>query len=145
MNSELCSLNNHNMTFPLNVSNALIKVTPRKNRSKKEKNEKTPMANSSIKSKRERKETPKLKEYRSALIQTEKTESKPKVKKVKNVSKEDKVYTIEALLEKEGSMFLVKWENYSSLLNSWEPRDGIPPFIVKVIMVIISMWIHCVF
>ena len=90
-----------------------------------------------MKSKRERKETPKLKEYRSALIKTKKTGRKPKVKKVKNVAKEDKVYTIEALLEKEGSMFLVKWVNYTSLWNSWEPREGIPPFILKVIDLII--------
>ena len=117
----------------IKVYNELVMETPREPRIKKEQNEETPIATTSMKSKRERKETPKLKEYRSALIQTEKTESKPKAKKVKNVSKEDKVYTIEALLEKEGSMFLVKWENYTSLWNSWEPREGIPPFILKVI------------
>ena len=61
------------------------------------------------------------------------------------MSTQDKVYTIEALLEKEGSMFLVKWENYTSLWNSWEPRDGIPPFIVKVILLTIYVCIHCVF
>ena len=124
------------------ISNEIIKETPRKTRLKKEKNEETPMANTSIKSRRERKETPKLKEYRSALIKTKKTESKPKVKKLKTVAKQDKIYTIEAVLEKEGSMFLVKWENFTSWWNSWEPREGIPPFIVKVIMVIISMWIY---
>merc|ERR1719318_2371748 len=56
----------------LNASNEKANKTPRKTRLKTEKNEETPLANMSMKSKRERKETPKLKEYRSALTKTRK-------------------------------------------------------------------------
>ena len=50
----------------------------------------------------------------------------------KSGTKKDEVYIIESLLKKEGSMYLVKWENYSHRWNSWEPKGGIPVFIVKV-------------
>jgi hypothetical protein len=42
------------------------------------------------------------------------------------------VYIIESLLKKNGSKFLVKWENYSEEYNTWEPKSSIPDFIVKV-------------
>jgi len=40
-------------------------------------------------------------------------------------------YTIESLVEKKGSKYLVKWENYPSEQNTWEPRSSIPKFILK--------------
>ena len=48
------------------------------------------------------------------------------------MEKPDMVYIVESLLEKEGSMFLVKWKSYTNWWNSWEPKEGLPPFIVKV-------------
>ena len=88
--------------------------------------------NTLAKPKRERKETQKLKEYKSALIEVQKTESKPRVKKSKTSIIQEEVYIVEALLEKKGSKFLVKWENYNNDWNSWEPKAGLPAFIVKV-------------
>ena len=44
----------------------------------------------------------------------------------------EKIYIIESLLKKNGSKFLVKWENYPKDYNSWEPRSCIPPNIVQV-------------
>ena len=44
----------------------------------------------------------------------------------------DDVYNIEALVEKKGSQYLVLWENYPTDQNTWEPRDSIPSFILKV-------------
>jgi len=54
--------------------------------------------------------------------------TKPEVKK--KPSKED-VYNIEALVEKKGSKYLVKWENFSKDQNTWEPKASIPKFILK--------------
>ena len=39
--------------------------------------------------------------------------------------------TIESLVAKMGSKYLVKWENLTHDQNTWEPRSAIPPFIVK--------------
>ena len=89
--------------------------------------------NTIIKSKRERKETQKIKEYKSALTEIKKTETKPRVKKNKPVAPQEEMFIIESLLEQKGSTFLVKWENYNEDWNSWEPRAGIPLFIVEVI------------
>jgi len=68
----------------------------------------------------------------------EKVEPKTKEKSTKlqgnnkasNQDKED-VYNIEALLEKKGSKYLVKWENYSKAWDTWEPKTSIPKFILK--------------
>ena len=88
------------------------------------------------KSKRERKETQKIKDYKSTLVEIKKTEkqteSKLPIKPNKLNTKTEEVYIVEALLEKKGSKFLVKWENYSEDWNSWEPRSGLPFFIIKV-------------
>ena len=46
--------------------------------------------------------------------------------------REEDIYNIEALVEKKGSKYLVKWENYPSSQNTWEPKSSIPPFIIKV-------------
>ena len=72
--------------------------------------------------------------------QAQKTNTQKKKKEV-NKNMEDKnetdpveeVYIIESLLKKNGSKFLVKWENYSDEYNSWEPKSSIPANIVKVI------------
>jgi len=91
--------------------------------------------NAMNKSKRKRKETQKIKDYKSALIETRKAdkqrESRPKVQTNKRVNQNEDVYIIESLLEKKGLKFLVKWENYSNDWNSWEPKSGLPTFIVK--------------
>ena len=92
-----------------------VKVKEVQNRTKVQQGgKKVTKINDSIIPKRERKETPKLKDYKSGLTKTKKTENKPKARKSKTEEKPDMVYTVEALLEKEGSMFLVKWENYTS-------------------------------
>ena len=44
----------------------------------------------------------------------------------------DEEFNIESLVEKKGSKYLVKWENYPSEQNTWEPRSGIPAFILNV-------------
>ena len=46
--------------------------------------------------------------------------------------KEEDVYNIEALVEKKGSKYLVKWENYPSEQNTWEPKSSIPEYILSV-------------
>ena len=53
-------------------------------------------------------------------------------KTIEAVLNEDGIYNIEALVAKKGSKYYVKWENYPSDQNTWEPRSAIPPFIVKV-------------
>ena len=68
----------------------------------------------------------------TTTAETQVKTQKSKVATKKDATKKDKVYIIESLLKKDGSMFLVKWENYSASWNSWEPREGIPPYIVKV-------------
>ena len=42
------------------------------------------------------------------------------------------IYIIESLVEKKGSKYLVKWENWPPESNTWEPKSSIPEFIVKV-------------
>merc|ERR1712130_804212 len=67
------------------------------------------------------------------------TKAKPqKVKKkaVKPTKKSkppptDDVYNIEALTEKKGSKYLVKWENFPEDQNTWEPKSSIPDYILK--------------
>ena len=51
---------------------------------------------------------------------------------------EEDIYTIESLVAKKGSKYLVKWENFPHDQNTWEPRSAIPPFIVKVSDVILT-------
>ena len=68
------------------------------------------------------------------------TINKPKEKKkeVKPTKKilpppvEEDVYNIEALMEKKGSKYLVKWENFPEDQNTWEPKSSIPALILKV-------------
>ena len=60
---------------------------------------------------------------------------------IKAVLQEEDIYTIEALIAKKGSKYLVKWENYPHDQNTWEPRSAIPPFIVKVIRFLLELLI----
>ena len=57
---------------------------------------------------------------------------KPVTKKKEPCKKASPMYMIEALLEKKGSQYLVKWEDYDKTHNSWEPESEIPSFITKV-------------
>merc|ERR1711936_1425178 len=50
---------------------------------------------------------------------------------IQAVLREEDIYNIESLVEKKGSKYLVKWENYPSEQNTWEPRSSIPKFILK--------------
>ena len=60
---------------------------------------------------------------------------------IKAVLQEEDIYTIESLVAKKGSKYLVKWENFPHDQNTWEPRSAIPPFIVKVDYAI-KIWIY---
>ena len=44
---------------------------------------------------------------------------------------DDDVYIIEALIDKKDGKYLVKWLNYPSEENTWEPKSAIPRFILK--------------
>jgi len=114
-----------------NFPKEIMEESKSQSTTKKESNIEIGSGNIIVKSKRERKETQKIKEYKSALTETKKVESKPRVKKNKPAAMLEEVYIVEALLEKKGSTFLVKWENYDKDWNSWEPRTGLPAFIVK--------------
>jgi len=69
----------------------------------------------------------------SAPLKPAKKQKDPKpAKKEKKPSKvQEDIYIIESLVEKNGSKYLVKWENYSSDQNTWEPKSSIPAFILK--------------
>ena len=58
-----------------------------------------------------------------------------KAKKKKAPKKEEEVedgmFIIEALVDKRGGQYLVKWLNYPSSENTWEPKSAIPRFILK--------------
>ena len=83
---------------------------------------------------RETKEVPEVKvlentkSKRKAIM----VETKVGEKKKKAISKHNEVYNIESLVEKKGSKYFVKWENYPANQNTWEPRSAVPPFILKV-------------
>ena len=61
-----------------------------------------------------------------------KAELKDPLIKVKQNPIPDDVYNIEALIEKKGFKYLVKWENYPVDQNTWEPKSSIAGFILKV-------------
>jgi len=81
-----------------------------------------------------------LSENKTEIVETKKEKSKKEVKdnkEIKTTKKNepapilDDVYNVEALVEKKGSKYLVKWENYPSDQNTWEPKSSISDFIVK--------------
>ena len=51
----------------------------------------------------------------------------------------DTEYNIESLIEKKGSTFLVKWENYFSDQNTWESRCMIPDQVIQVKRFLLSI------
>ena len=126
-----------------NFPKEIIEDSKSKSTTKKERNIEMGSENIIVKSKRERKETQKIKEYKSALTEIKKVKSKPRVKKNKPAAMLEEVYIVEALLEKKGSTFLVKWENYDKDWNSWEPKTGLPAFIVKVSNLLKNLLLHC--
>merc|ERR1712123_106168 len=100
---------------------------------KKKEEEKLPEP--SPKPKRRRSEavppTPITMENKTTKVETKKPEVLKKEKKTKQKPIPEDVYNIEALVEKKGSKFLVKWENWPSDTNTWEPKASIPAFILK--------------
>merc|ERR1712218_157606 len=67
-------------------------------------------------------------------VKPQKKEKKKEVKptrKCKPTRVEEEVYNVEALIEKKGSKYLVKWENFPDDQNTWEPKSSIPDFILK--------------
>ena len=69
------------------------------------------------------KETPKQSPSSKATPKT-----KPKEKSTKSNMVPE--YIIESLIKREGNKFLVKWENFPSSDNTWEPKSSIPQFIL---------------
>ena len=90
-----------------------------------------------VTSKRVPKPSTKVKEASEKVTERVKTKpTEPKTKDVKPTKSKKKVvedvYNIESLVKKKGSKYLVKWENYPSDQNTWEPKTSIPNFILKV-------------
>ena len=50
---------------------------------------------------------------------------------VKAASGREDQYMIEALVQKKGSKYLVKWQNYPKDQSTWEPKSSIPEDIIK--------------
>lgn len=73
-----------------------------------------------------------MEENKKAMVNNQNNEKNEGRKKKTSASKQEDVFNIEALVEKKGSKYLVKWENFTDDQNTWEPRSSIPPFIVKV-------------
>ena len=91
--------------------------------------------NTIIRPKRISKETPKLKEYKTMQVNADKEKVITTINEEvpdEVLANEDEVYNVEALLEKRGYKYLVKWENFPVSHNSWEPRFGLPQHIVEV-------------
>ena len=72
-------------------------------------------------------------EIKPTTVEIPKKKKEPKpTKKEKKPAPPPDVYNIESLTKKNGSKYLVKWENYPSDQNTWEPKSSIPEFIIKV-------------
>ena len=67
----------------------------------------------------------------SKVVKDTLEEPKKKKRKVEQEPQDD-IYIIESLIEKKGSQFLVKWENYPDEENTWEPRSSIPDYVLQV-------------
>ena len=79
-------------------------------------------------------ETKKGSKKNAKNVESVNIEAKKKAKKEKKCAQEiEETYNIESLIKKKGSKYLVKWENYSDDVNTWEPIASIPHFILKVI------------
>jgi len=77
------------------------------------------------------KESKERNDFKIKTPEKKKIKEKNKVKKLKKELKEEEVYIIESLMKKNGSRYLVKWENYSEEHNTWEPRSSIPAHIIQ--------------
>jgi len=78
----------------------------------------------------------KSKETYASIVKEESNEKPPKNKSSLDkdtiqCSADKKLYDVEALLEKRGYKYLVKWADYSDAYNTWEPRFALPSHIVK--------------
>ena len=108
------------------------------NNSKKQKSElkseKNPAENIT-KKKEETKILSKQTQKEKKSLNISKIQQKDKTKSMKTTKKVAKdVYNIESLVKKQGSKYLVKWENFPSDQNTWEPKSSIPKFILKVLL-----------
>jgi len=70
-------------------------------------------------------------EAKPAKVDKKKKEPKPAKKEKKPAPVQEDIYIIESLTKKNGSKYLVKWENWPSDQNTWEPKASIPEFILK--------------
>merc|ERR1711915_855219 len=61
----------------------------------------------------------------------EDTDDGSKDNKLECKSTTEEEYVVESLLDKQGSEYLVKWENYPTNQSTWEPRDRIPDTILE--------------
>jgi len=61
----------------------------------------------------------------------EDTDDVSKDNKLECKSTTEEEYVVESLLDKQGSEYLVKWENYPTNQSTWEPRDRIPDTILE--------------
>ena len=57
----------------------------------------------------------------------------------------DDVYNIESLVEKKGSIYLVKWENYPEDQNTWESKCSIPDCVREVNNSFLNFVFFCCF
>jgi len=120
---------------PKSYSDEFLLSNPLKAETIKVENEESTDHDSSIrKSRREPK--PKKFEFEEAQANNEKStkhsdsiKSKSPKKKAKPAAND--TYIIEALVKKKDDKYLVKWENYPSSQNTWEPKSAIPKFIIK--------------
>ena len=73
-----------------------------------------------------------LKEIKALKTNLEKVLEKQNPTMKEEIEAEEDTYNIEALVERKGSKYLVKWENFPEDQNTWEPKSSIPAFIRKV-------------
>ena len=119
---------------PKSFSDEFLLSCPLKVETIKEENEESIDLDSSVrKSRREPK--PKKFEFEESQAKTKKplkpSDSKSKSPKKKAKPAANDTYIIEALVKKKDDKYLVKWENYPSSQNTWEPKSAIPKFIIK--------------
>ena len=71
----------------------------------------------------------------SDSMSTPKSTSKSKIidKESKKLGRKSskEVYNIESLIKRDGNKYLIKWENFPSSQNTWEPRSSIPKFVLE--------------
>ena len=78
-----------------------------------------------------RKSKRELKPPRKFSPQEKPKKKPPRKEKEKEDDSDSDVYIIEALVDKREGKYLVKWLDYPSSENTWEPKSAIPRFILK--------------